>query len=533
METYADKLQREEKRGKTEAAAYGISEIDGKRFVTYAMHWDYWAGSLGVVAGEKFVLAAKLARDKNLPLVGMFSSAGVRQQENIAGLVQMARINESLARYKQETGMPYISVLVGEVWGGISASAVPVGDVKIALSGSNYGFAGPRVIESHTGVAVPPGGQSAEAHMKHRNVDVLISGKDELKKLLGGLLHVAHREKRQGRPSQIVLEELKPVHAPVLQTERFHKNEPVGFATFEAPLQEGTETVVFRHKDTRSESLEERVRILTDDARRPDTEFLFRACFEDRIPLYSRLVLPNGEIQYPSIIAGLGKIGHQWFLVIGDQPSYRKFGDAVFSKKPASPTPADVRHLQEMLAMGERLGLPAVFLTDTPGAEPTLPAEEYGQGREIAYAVGKANTYQSPTIPIITGLLGSGGGMVTTPFVDGVAMLSRAMAFVAYPKSATEILYNTTKADDADVRLTIDTIRATAGDLLELGHIKTIIEEPEGGGEGNPHEMAEAVRNYIVRRFNEFAGMSLRQMYAQRERNLASMHKIPMEQTEE
>src|ERR1700693_1813430 len=50
-ESYLDKLRRETRRGKSESSTYGLANFDGHPVVLYAMNWDFFAGSLGVVCG--------------------------------------------------------------------------------------------------------------------------------------------------------------------------------------------------------------------------------------------------------------------------------------------------------------------------------------------------------------------------------------------------------------------------------------------------------------------------------------------------
>ena len=91
IETYRDKLTRAESQGKTESARFGTGVVLGEQAVFFALNWDYFAGSLGEVAGEKFVRAAELAEREKLPLISIGASSGVRQHENVLGLVQMQR----------------------------------------------------------------------------------------------------------------------------------------------------------------------------------------------------------------------------------------------------------------------------------------------------------------------------------------------------------------------------------------------------------------------------------------------------------
>lgn len=531
-ETYSQKLDREERKGAKEAASFGVGNIDGQEFMFYTMKWEFFAGSMGIVAGEKFKRAAREAAKRKIPLVGIFSSSGVRQHENFAGLMEMSRMNYEIDLFKKRTGLPYVSVLVGDVWGGISASAVPQGDLKVAIEGTSFGFTGPKVIEGFTGENVPRGAQSVEAHLINRNVDLVLKDADQTLRFLKEMsLLVVSEEKRRGskKIQQVSMEQLRPIHH-LTQPERFQFAK--GFSTFLDSKAEAGDIperdLIFQRKDVGEESLYERVSTLLKDGNRPDTEFLLRSCFDRVVPLYSRYVSEDGSIRYPAIIAGIGKIGDQAFLVIGDQPSYQ-FQYGLARKQAALPSPADFRYLKNMLSLGERYSLPVVFFTDTPGARPTLDAEVVGQSQEISDAISRTNTYRYPVISIVTGMLGSGGGLATTPLMDHIAMTSRSMAFVASPDAAASILYGEANPDMDKVSFTIDTIGATAQRQLELGLIDGIIEEPHGGSENNPWEIAEGIRNHIAVAFSDVAGLSRKKLQERRDTRMTTHHKIPFE----
>ena len=171
-ESYGDKLQSRTRQGcKTESSTYGRPTSTDHPVVLYAMNWDFFAGSLGVVSGEKFQAAADLAISKKLPFVSVYASSGVRQHENFAGLTQMTRMVEAIRNYKDRVDLPHVAVLLGNVWGGVSASAVPNADLIVATSGTNFGFAGPNVIEAFEGAVGAerlPERRSEPAGSQHR-----------------------------------------------------------------------------------------------------------------------------------------------------------------------------------------------------------------------------------------------------------------------------------------------------------------------------------------------------------------------------
>ena len=372
IEHYKDKLlNAEAKSGATESAKFGIGNFNGERAVVYVVDWAFFAGSLGEVAGEKFVQAARLAEREKLPLVSMGASSGVRQHENVLGLVQMQRMAAAANKFQHTTNRPYISVLAGQVWGGMSASAVPVADLVVALEGTDYGFAGARVIETFEGKAVPKGMQSAEADYLDRNVDVLIKDVDELIEWLGRIF-------RAGRSTARLKPRPEGASRPgdVVAGGRAMTIGPEGFsaALWDRQVPEQTVQVPRDRRDRNGEmatreALMARYNEIAASASRLDTEFFLQTVFDTAVPFYNHVRFED-EKKYPNIIAGLGTIGDQTFMVIGDQPCYT-ISSGYVGKRPANPGPEDFEYGVRMMQAAQRWGLPIVFFTDTLGALPT------------------------------------------------------------------------------------------------------------------------------------------------------------------
>jgi acetyl-CoA carboxylase carboxyl transferase subunit beta len=518
-ESYLDKLRRETGRGKSESSTYGTATIAGHQVVLYAMNWDFFAGSLGVVSGEKFQAAADLAISKKLPFVSVYASSGVRQHENFAGLTQMTRMVEAIRHFKERVALPQIAVLLGNVWGGVSASAVPNADLIIATSGTNFGFAGPNVIEAFEGASVPTNSQSAEANLLDRNIDVVLADVDELVGYLGELLTSTTLPDKH----HVLTRESAPTIHNVTPSDqrRSFSFGPVGI--FGPHFQDATGSVQLQSASARAiralddpDALEEQYQDLMTDANRVDLEFIIRFAFTDAIAVYN-YVQEDDYKRYPAIVGAFAKIGTQPFVIVGTQPSYQRFGDTVV-KRPSNPAPEDFAYMERILEMGERLRLPALFVTDTLGAKPTLESERRGQSRAIARSILKGIDYSEPVISLVAGALGSGGGLATTPMADHVIMLEKAMAYVAEPRSAASILYKTPQPTRDQIRTTLATMRSTAQDQLDLGLIDEVIPE-----DANPFITVERVHGAILKSYVELAELSEKRLRTRRQERIRGL----------
>lgn len=154
--------------------------------VASAFEFNFMAGSMGSVVGEKFVQAANVAIEKRCPYVCFSASGGARMQEALLSLMQMAKTSAVLARMR-ELGIPYVSVLTDPVYGGVSASLAMLGDIIVAEPKALIGFAGPRVIEQTVRETLPEGFQRSEFLLKHGAIDMIIP-RNELRNRLATLL---------------------------------------------------------------------------------------------------------------------------------------------------------------------------------------------------------------------------------------------------------------------------------------------------------------------------------------------------------
>ena len=144
---YKDRLSQAQKQTKEDdALVVFMGQVEEIPVVVAAFEYNFMAGSMGSVVGERFVLAAEAAIDNGIPLICFSASGGARMQEAILSLMQMAKTSLALAKLAAEE-LPYISVLTNPTLGGVSASLGTLGDINMAEPNALIGFAGPRVIE--------------------------------------------------------------------------------------------------------------------------------------------------------------------------------------------------------------------------------------------------------------------------------------------------------------------------------------------------------------------------------------------------
>jgi len=162
--------------------------------VACAFEFAFMGGSMGSVGGEKFARAAEQALDERAPLVCFSASGGMRMQEGLLSLMQMAKVSAALARLRG-AGVPYISVLTHPTTGGVSASLGMLGDINVGEPRAQIGFAGPRVIEQTVRETLPEGFQRSEFLLDHGAIDIIVDRR-EMRDKLADLFALLMRQPR-------------------------------------------------------------------------------------------------------------------------------------------------------------------------------------------------------------------------------------------------------------------------------------------------------------------------------------------------
>ena len=171
---YSDRLKSAlDATGETDALIALGGSIMSLPVVVACFEFEFMAGTMGSVVGERFVRAAQVALEQKVPFICITASGGARMQEGLLSLMQMAKTTSMLTKLSQKK-IPFISVLTDPTTGGVSASFAFMGDVVIGEPKALIGFAGPRVIENTVREKLPEGFQRSEFLLQKGAIDMIV-----------------------------------------------------------------------------------------------------------------------------------------------------------------------------------------------------------------------------------------------------------------------------------------------------------------------------------------------------------------------
>jgi acetyl-CoA carboxylase carboxyl transferase subunit alpha len=246
---------------------------------------------------------------------------------------------------------------------------------------------------------------------------------------------------------------------------------------------------------------------------RPYTlDYIKAICGETFLELHGDRTVKDDK----AMIGGLGKIGDQSYMFIGQQKGYntktrqyRNFGMA---------NPEGYRKALRLMKSAEKFNIPVVCLIDTPGAYPGIEAEERGQGEAIARNILEMTRLKVPIIVMIIGE-GASGGALGIGVGDKVLMLENTWYSVISPESCSSILWRSWEYKE----LAASALKLTATDMKKLKLIDEIVREPSGGAHSDRAKMFEITKQKITAHFNELKNLSPKELVASRMEKYAQM----------
>lgn len=202
-----------------------------------------------------------------------------------------------------------------------------------------------------------------------------------------------------------------------------------------------------------------------------------------------------------AIVGGMAYFRGRPVMVVGQQKGrdtkqklLRNFG---------MPKPEGYRKALRLMRLAAKFGRPIITMLDTPGAYPGIDAEERGQAEAIALNLREMSRLGVPIIVIVIGEGGSGGALALG-VGNRVLILQNAVYSVISPESCAAIIYRDAgKAAQAAAALKI-----TAPDLLGLGLVDEIVNEPGEGAHTDYDEAAQWLGDAIAKALDELSALA-------------------------
>ncbi|MCC7186935.1 MAG: acetyl-CoA carboxylase carboxyltransferase subunit alpha, partial [Acidobacteria bacterium] len=202
-----------------------------------------------------------------------------------------------------------------------------------------------------------------------------------------------------------------------------------------------------------------------------------------------------------AIVAGFGFFHGEPVAIVGHQKGrdtkqkvYRNFGYA---------KPEGYRKALRVMQMAEKFKRPIIVFIDTPAAYPGIESEERGVAEAIALNLREMALLDTPIVVTVCGEGGSGGALGLA-VGDRVLMQRFGVYSVIPPEGCAAILWR----DAARKVEAAKALKITAPDLVALGLVDEIIEEPVGGAHRDHRAAAALVDEALVRHLSKLTAMN-------------------------
>jgi acetyl-CoA carboxylase carboxyl transferase subunit alpha len=245
---------------------------------------------------------------------------------------------------------------------------------------------------------------------------------------------------------------------------------------------------------------------------RPYTLDYVQRIFEDFMELHG----DRGYADDRAIVGGWARFRGRSVMVVGHQKGrgtkenmLRNFG---------MPHPEGYRKARRLMELADRFGRPVITFIDTPGAYPGLGAEERGQSEAIGQSLLTMSRLGVPVVATVIGEGGSGGALALG-VANRVMMLQFATYSVISPEGCASILWK----DGAKAPVAAAALKITAPDLLRLGVIDAIVDEPSGGAHRDHDDAAKRVGDAIAGQLEALAGLGPEQLREDRYRRFRAL----------
>jgi acetyl-CoA carboxylase carboxyl transferase subunit alpha len=224
----------------------------------------------------------------------------------------------------------------------------------------------------------------------------------------------------------------------------------------------------------------------------------------------------------PAMVAGMARYHGHPVMVVGHQKGrdlkqrqHRNFGYA---------QPEGYRKALRAMKLAEKFSRPIIAFVDTPGAYPSVGAEERGQAEAIAHNLREMNRLAVPVIVCIIGEGGSGGAL-GIGVGNYILMMENAIYTVITPEGCSAILWK----DQNHVEEAAEALKLTAPDLQKFQIIDEIVPEPPGGAQTDHKAAAEMLDGKLrpaLESLLRMSGAELREQRYQKFRRMGAVVRL-------
>jgi len=450
---YRKFLEQDQNRtGLTEAAVAGKCRIGDVETMLIVLDFGFMGGTMGSVVGEKVSMAFENAARRGIPAVAVVSGGGVRIQEGVLSLMQMAKTVTAANRLR-DGEVPFIVVLANPSTGQAYASFANLADVILAEPGSLIGLSPLRTLREVSKTPLPLDAHTAEAHVGHGLLDNVVD-RENLQPRIASILQILTAQKHG-----------KSNHKNLLKSEPEECDEVEPWEAMTAAR----------------------------NSERPQASSYFRSILDPFIELRGDRLNSDDR----SVVTGIGFMDGLAVAVIGQQRRTLVEGERyhVF--------PDGLRKAQRLIDLASRFKLPLVTLIDTQGADPGLEAEEQGIGNAIARTLSSMLTVPTPMVSVVIGEGGSEGALAL-----GLSDRILMQQFAIYSPISVNHTLGAAHHDHMLDREAAEALMLTAHDCLELGIADEVVPEPDGGSHVDPHEASAVLRTAILTNIFQLSRMS-------------------------
>ena len=227
---------------------------------------------------------------------------------------------------------------------------------------------------------------------------------------------------------------------------------------------------------------------------RPHTLDFIERIFDDFEELH-------GDRQFAddaSIVGGLAKLEDIPVMVIGHEKG--RDTDEKVKRNFGMPQPEGYRKAKRLMQLAEQFNIPVITFIDTAGAYPGIEGEERGQSEAIARNLAVMSSLRTKILVIVSGEGGSGGALALG-VGDHIAILEYGTYSVASPEACASIVWRESdKAPQA-----AEAMKVGASDLLKIGIVDEIIQEPLGGAHQDYDETSKYIKYSLLTNLADLA----------------------------